>query len=236
MFACEETVHHRRAGPPRLILASGSPRRAEILRQLGLEFRILPADIDESLLPGESPGASAVRLASEKAAARARSGALCLGCDTLVVHGGEVLGKPGSPAEAARMLARLAGDEHRVFTGIALAAPGRVERAVEETRVRFRPLQAGEIQEYVATREPLDKAGSYGIQGFGAAIVSQVEGDFFNVMGLPVPRLLELLGRFGWRYAFGALRPAGPEARPRASGARPQAPEGSPAGSPDPSR
>lgn len=194
--------------PPRLILASSSPRRAEILRRLGLEFEILPPAIEERLDGRESPPAAAERLAREKAIARARNGALSLGCDTLVVHGGRILGKPETPARAVAMLEEMAGEEHLVYTGIALAAPGRVESTVESTRVWFRDLSTRELQEYVATGEPMDKAGAYGIQAFGAAIVRRIDGDYFNVMGLPIQRLLELFERHGVRYAFGALEAA----------------------------
>lgn len=108
------------------------------------------------------------------------------------------------------MLGRLSGREHVVYTGIAVAAPGRTESAVEATLVRFRPLSEAELREYAATGEPMDKAGGYGIQGRGSALVAGIEGDYFAVMGLPVPRLLDLLSRFGWRYAFGGLLPAEP--------------------------
>jgi septum formation protein len=194
--------------PPRLILASGSPRRADILGRLGLDFEVRVPRIDERLHPGESPADAAERLAREKAAAGAEADALALGCDTLVAHAGEALGKPGSGEEAVAMIERLGGDEHVVYTGIALAGPGRVVSAVESTVVRFRPLTRRECEEYVGTGEPMDKAGAYGIQGFGAALVEGIEGDYFNVMGMPVGRLLELLRRFGWRYAFGRLEHA----------------------------
>jgi septum formation protein len=195
--------------PPRLILASGSPRRRQLLEQLGLAFEIRPSDVDERLLAREGPTEAAERLARAKAEHRADSGSLTLGCDTLVAHGDAVLGKPDSAREAAAMLERLSGEEHTVYTGIALASAGRVESAVEATRVWFRHLTASECGEYAATGEPLDKAGAYGIQGFGAAIVDRIEGDYFNVMGLPIRRLLQLLEAFGWRYAFGTLRPIG---------------------------
>jgi septum formation protein len=189
----------------RLVLASRSPRRAELLARLGLEFDVAAPEVDESVAPGEAPAAAAERLARSKAAAILRDGALTIGCDTLVVHRGEVLGKPRAPAEAVEMLRRLQGGEHVVYTGVALAMPGRCESAVEGTRVWFRSLDPRECEEYVATHEPMDKAGAYGIQGFGAAIVERIEGDYFNVMGLPIQRLLELFRRFGWRYAFGRL-------------------------------
>ncbi|MCK5412487.1 MAG: septum formation protein Maf [Gemmatimonadetes bacterium] len=201
---------------PRLVLASGSPRRLELLCRLGLSVEVRPPEIDESLLPDERPEAAAERLGRAKALRAAGPGALSLGCDTLVVHGGAILGKPGSPAAAAAMLERLSGQQHVVLTGIALATPDRIESAVEATRVWLRPLSTRECEEYVATGEPLDKAGAYGIQGLGAAIVERIDGDYFNVMGLPVRRLLELFERFDLRYAFGELvplEPAGDEAQ-----------------------
>jgi len=197
------------APPPRLVLASRSPRRAEILRRLGLAFQVDPTGIDETTRPGEGAREAAERLARGKAAAAVREGALVLAADTIVSLDEAVLNKPASPEEAVCMLGRLSGREHVVYTGIALAALGRTESAVEATRVRFRRLSEAELREYVATGEPMDKAGAYGIQGLGSALVEGIEGDYFAVMGLPVRRLVELLGRFGWRYAFGALRPAG---------------------------
>ncbi len=189
--------------PPRLILASASPRRAELLTRLGLEFSVRIPDVDESLRAGEEPAAAALRLARCKAEAEVSDGALAIGCDTLVVHRGSILGKPEDADHAVELLGQLQGDQHVVYTGVALARPGRVEDAVESTRVWFRSLDPGECEEYVGTKEPMDKAGAYGIQGFGAAIVERIEGDYFNVMGLPLKRLLELFRRFGWRYAFG---------------------------------
>lgn len=194
--------------PPRLVLASRSPRRAEILRRLGLAFEVDPAGIDETLRPGEAAREAAERLAREKAESAARPGALALAADTIVALGDEILEKPGSPEEAVSMLGRLSGREHVVYTGIAIATPERTESAVEATRVRFRRLHEAELREYAATGEPLDKAGGYGIQARGAALVEGIEGDFFAVMGLPVGRLVDVLGRFGWRYAFGELRRA----------------------------
>lgn len=174
-----------------------------MLTRLGLNFEVHVPDIDESIVPGEEPGAAAERLAVNKTDGALRPGSLTIGCDTLVVHHNTILGKPRLPGEAVTMLGRLQGDDHVVYTGVALGAPGRVESAVEATRVWFRALDERECEEYVATHEPMDKAGAYGIQGFGAAIVERIEGDYFNVMGLPIQRLLELFRRFGWRYAFG---------------------------------
>lgn len=193
--------------PPALILASQSPRRAELLTRLGLEFEIRPADIDESYVGNEMPADHAERLAREKAlaVARGRPDALVVGSDTIVILDNDVLGKPREEAEAVRMLERLSGREHEVFTAVAVVHEERVESSLERVRVRFRNLARRECEEYVATGEPLDKAGAYGIQGFGSALVESIEGDYFAVMGLPVVRTLELIRRHGWRYAFGRL-------------------------------
>jgi septum formation protein len=189
------------------VLASASPRRAELLSRIGLPHEVRVAGVDESLRSDEPPREAADRLARAKAEAVSVGAAITIGCDTLVVHRGEILGKPADAMEAIAILRRLQGEEHIVYTGIALSAPGRMESAVESTRVWFRSLDPSECEEYVATKEPMDKAGAYGIQGFGAAIVERIEGDYFNVMGLPVRRLLDLLSRHGWRYAFGELVP-----------------------------
>jgi septum formation protein len=195
--------------PPPLVLASQSPRRAELIGRLGLAFETLPADVDERYLPGESPAAHAERLSREKALriAAVRPAALVVGSDTIVVVDGDVLGKPRDRAHAVEMLMRLSGREHEVMTGIAVAHGARVESAVERVRVRFRSLGREVWEAYVETGEPMDKAGAYGIQGFGSAVVSGIDGDFFSVMGLPVVRMLELIERFGWRYAFRGLVP-----------------------------
>ncbi|MDQ3556311.1 MAG: Maf family protein [Gemmatimonadota bacterium] len=193
---------------PQLVLASQSPRRAELIRRLGLEPEVLPADIDESYVDHEMPADHAERLAREKAAAvaRDRPAALVVGSDTIVVLGRDVLGKPRDTRDAVEMLLRLEGREHEVHTGIAVAHGGRIESGVERVRVRFRPLDRAGCEAYVATGEPMDKAGAYGIQGFGSALVEGISGDYFAVMGLPVVRMLGLLERFGWRYAFGKWR------------------------------
>ncbi|MBW3630833.1 MAG: Maf family protein [Gemmatimonadetes bacterium] len=189
------------------MLASQSPRRAELLERLGLSFEIAPAHIDESYLPHERPDAHAERLAREKAEAisRREPDALVVGSDTIVVIDGDVLGKPRDQPDAVAMLARLSGREHEVFTGVAVALASRVESALERVRVRFRALDLTECEAYVATGEPMDKAGAYGIQGYGSSIVESIEGDYFAVMGLPVVRTLELLRRHGWVYTFGSL-------------------------------
>jgi septum formation protein len=196
--------------PPPIILASQSPRRAELIGRLGLDFETIPADIDESYLSHETPPDHAERLAREKAEVIARSHphALVVGSDTIVVVDGDVLGKPRDRDHAIEMLMRLSGREHEVCTGVAVARGDRVESGLERVRVRFRALDRHLCEAYVDTREPMDKAGAYGIQGFGSAIVEGIEGDYFAVMGLPVVRMLGLFERFGWRYAFGRLEPA----------------------------
>ncbi|HEX6749817.1 MAG TPA: Maf family protein [Longimicrobium sp.] len=196
--------------PPPIVLASQSPRRAELIARLGLDFDIVPADIDESYREGEMPPEHAERLSREKAEtiARTHPHALVVGSDTIVVIDGAVLGKPRDRDKAVEMLMRLSGRDHEVCTGIAVAMDGRVESGLERVRVRFRALDRRACEEYVATGEPMDKAGAYGIQGFGSAIVESIEGDYFAVMGLPVVRMLTLIERFGWRYGFGTLERA----------------------------
>jgi septum formation protein len=195
---------------PRVILASQSPRRRELLALVGIPHEVRPADIDETYLPGEPPRDHTERLAREKAVAiaAAEPDALVIGSDTIVVVDGDVLGKPADAPDAERMLARLSGRTHVVMTGVAVAWHGVTRSAVEEVDVAFHRLSAREIAEYVATREPMDKAGAYGIQGYGATIVARVAGDYFAVMGLPLQRLVRLLGDVGIRYAFGPLETA----------------------------
>lgn len=197
--------------PPSLVLASRSPRRAHLLEMLGLRFEIRPAELDEAPHAGERPAEHAERLAREKALAVSaeRAGALVVGSDTIVVLDGDILGKPRDGEHAVTMLRRLAGREHTVMSGIAVVDPrGRIESAVERVIVRFRSFDGATARAYVATGEPLDKAGSYGIQGYGATLVERIDGDYFAVMGLPIVRLLELLERVGWRYDFSGLVPA----------------------------
>jgi septum formation protein len=191
--------------PPPIVLASQSPRRAELIARLGLDFHLQPADIDESYRPGETPPEHAERLSREKAEAIARTHphALVVGSDTIVVIDGDVLGKPKSREQAVEMLMRLSGRDHEVCTGVAVAMDGRVESGLERVRVRFRTLDRHACDEYVATGEPMDKAGAYGIQGYGAALVERIEGDFFSVMGLPVRLVLRLLEEAGDKYEFG---------------------------------
>jgi septum formation protein len=151
------------------------------------------------------PADHAERLAREKAltVAEEEPEALVIGSDTIVIVDSDVLGKPRDEAEAVRMLMRLSGREHEVFTAVAVAHHGRCQSELERVKVRFRRLDREDCERYVATGEPLDKAGAYGIQGFGSALVEEIHGDYFAVMGLPVVRTMQLIGRFGYRYAFG---------------------------------
>ena len=186
------TTHPFLARPAHpLVLASRSPRRAEILRAQGLTFDVRPAEIDESVLPDEAPAEHVRRLALEKARAIAteRPDALVLGSDTIVVIDGEILGKPTDTAHARAMLRRLAGREHQVFSSAGLVAPAAEAVDHDVTRVRFRDLTDAEIAAYVASGEPMDKAGAYGIQQLGALVVAGIDGCYFNVMGLPLQAL-----------------------------------------------
>ena len=192
-----------------VVLASASPRRRQLLGLLGIEAEIAPSNIDETWRNGEAPAAHAERLAREKAAAVERAGAAVVGADTIVVIGGEILGKPRDEAEARAMLRRLAGRGHDVFTAVAVAWRGAVVSGTQRTAVWFRPMDEATIAAYVATGEPLDKAGAYGIQGYGAVLVERIEGDYFTVMGLGLGLLVELLGRLGLEYRFGAVRARG---------------------------
>ena len=170
-----------------LVLASQSPRRSEILRQAGMEFTVRVADVDESALAGESPAEYVRRLAAAKAfAIEPADGETVLGADTTVVIDGEILGKPADAADARRMLARLSGRRHEVLTGICLRRGTLATCDHATTGVVFAALSSAEIDEYVASGEPMDKAGAYAIQGLAAKFVERIEGDYFNVMGLPV--------------------------------------------------
>jgi septum formation protein len=186
------------------VLASGSPRRHELLEMLGLPHRVVVPGVDETREPDESPDVYVVRLARAKAAAVAalHPEALILGADTTVVLAGAVLGKPESPGAAAAMLTELGGRTHQVFTGVALAHGARLEHALDVTEVTMRPLDAAQITAYVNTGEPLDKAGAYAVQGRGAVVIEGIRGDFFGVMGLPVRLVADLLARFGAPYRF----------------------------------
>jgi septum formation protein len=200
----------------KLILASASPRRAEILRNAGIQFEIRKTDVDESRIVGELPGDYVRRLALAKALSAAAEyrdpidKTLILGADTVVVVDADILGKPASQDDARSMLRRISGRIHEVHTGLAvLRKPGTMQRVVEEiTRVHFASLTEREIEDYIATGEPFDKAGAYGIQGIGGRYVTRIEGCYFNVMGLPLARLWSLLRELGWENSVGAQRAA----------------------------
>lgn len=185
-----------------LILASASPRRAELLKQAGLDFRVLASRVEEKRAPRETPAHYVQRLSLDKAAevlmrlrAKGMRSGQVLGADTVVVLGAKVLEKPKSAADARAMLAKLSGREHKVLTGVALlpVGPGKLQSVVETTKVRFRKLSSAEIAAYVATGEPMDKAGAYGIQGAAGAFVTGVTGCYFNVVGLPLARVVQML-------------------------------------------
>lgn len=186
---------------PPLILASASPRRAELLARVGLNPQVQPADIDESPLPAEEPAAMVERLSLAKArtvAEQLRGPYLVLASDTIVVRDDTILGKPTSTRDAESMLASLAGREHEVISGFALLHhDGRALAHHVVTQVRFRPLSAETIARYVSTGEPMDKAGSYGIQGIGAMLVSAIKGSYTNVVGLPLVEVLDAIAELG---------------------------------------
>jgi septum formation protein len=191
----------------RVVLASGSPRRRQLLELIGIQHEVSPSNIDETMRPRETPRGHAQRLAREKATAVAKRNpdAITIAADTIVVIKGKVLGKPTDTGDARRMLSMLNGREHTVITAVAVARGGKLRSSIEEVGVKFRKLRPDEIEAYIATGEPMDKAGAYGIQGYGATIVERVDGDYFAVMGLPLARLVTLLRAVGVRYRFGKL-------------------------------
>lgn len=184
----------------RIILASQSPRRRELLERMGItKFDIIPAKGEEIADPALSPQALVEALSRQKAAEVADQfpDALVIAADTVVAIDGKVLGKPNSPEHAIEMLTNLSGRAHHVYTGFTVRCGQTIVTAHEDTTVNFRQLTAQEIASYVATGEPMDKAGSYGIQGFGCVLVSGIQGDYYNVVGLPVCRLFQVLEQFG---------------------------------------
>jgi len=171
----------------KLVLASRSPRRAELLRAAGIGFTIRAADIDETLRPGELPGEYVLRVAEEKArAVAAAAGEIILAADTTVVLGDEILGKPDNALDAARMLRALSGQRHDVITGICLKRGAEIVRDLATTAVWFTALSESEIGDYVGSGEPMDKAGAYGIQGLASRFIDRIDGSYSNVVGLPV--------------------------------------------------
>ncbi len=187
-----------------IVLASGSPRRKQLLEMLRIPFRVISPDVDEHVLPGEEPGHYVTRLSRAKAEAvvRRAPGEVVLAADTTVVLGGALFEKPTSQANAVEMLSRLQGQTHEVMTAVAVARDGELAQALDVSRVTFRPVDRATLEAYVATGEPMDKAGAYAIQGLGAPLIERVEGDFFGVMGLPLRLALDLLARFGRPYRF----------------------------------
>jgi septum formation protein len=183
-----------------LILASASPRRRQLLEMLGIPVRVVPSHIPELRRPVETPVDYVERLAREKALSV--PGRLVLGADTTVVARDEVLEKPLDAADALRMLRKLQGRTHQVVTSVALVADETMHQATDVTNVVFRRLDDAFLEAYIATGEPMDKAGAYGIQGYGAALVERIDGDFFSVMGLPIRLVLELLEGAGHGYRF----------------------------------
>jgi septum formation protein len=177
----------------KLVLASRSPRRAELLAAAGIEFRVDAADIDETPRPGESPREYVLRLAEAKAGAV--DGELVLAADTTVVLGNEIMGKPADASDAVRMLRALSGNRHVVLTAVALKRAGRIETEAASTAVWFAPLSEREIEDYVASGEPMDKAGAYGIQGLASKFIERIDGSYSNVVGLPVALVWGMLNR-----------------------------------------
>jgi septum formation protein len=191
----------------RVILASQSPRRRDLLTLVGIPHEVRPADVDESVHPDEAPVPHCERLARAKAetVAALDPTAVTIGSDTIVVIDGDIMGKPRDRAQAIEMLTRLSGRTHTVFTAVAVTFAGRTLSGVESVSVTFRPMDAERIAAYVDTGEPMDKAGAYGIQGFGATNVERIDGDYFAVMGLPLGRMVTLLHEHGLHYAYGPI-------------------------------
>jgi len=180
-----------------LVLASASPRRQDLLRAAGIAFTAQATNIAEDAQPGESARACAERLAQEKAAVLARPELVVLGADTIVVVDGEMLGKPADANDVKRMLRMLSGRSHEVITGVSLIGPGFVDTRSEETRVFMNPLSDDDISFYVASGEPMDKAGAYAIQGIASRWIRRIEGDYANVVGLPVSLVYRMMREHG---------------------------------------
>ncbi len=197
--------------PLRLVLASASPRRSALLADLDLDFTVRPPQTDESPLPFERPADLVTRLAIEKARTTIHPGEIVLAADTIVVIGNEILGKPADEADARWMLERLSGRDHEVYTGVAVAAGdggaatppgiGTLATRVERTQVRIRTMSDAEIAAYVAGGEPMDKAGAYAIQGWGAVYVEAITGNYTNVVGLPIPAVEACFRELGYDLA-----------------------------------
>lgn len=183
-----------------LILASASPRRRQLLSNLALEFSVQVADVDESLEPAEPPNQVVLRLSKQKAmtvGSKQADPCWILAADTVVALQGEILGKPGSPQEAREMLSRLRGNIHQVWTGVALQSPEQLFQVAVKTAVHFRDFNDDELEEYVNTGEPMDKAGAYGIQGWGGLLTKGIEGSWSNVVGLPLEATASLFRQAG---------------------------------------
>lgn len=183
-----------------VILASGSPRRKMLLDMLGMEFTVVPAKGEEVIPAGAGPEETVLALSRQKAALVApevQADDVIIAADTIVWHNSTILGKPKDEQEAARMLSSLSGNTHRVYTGVTVRQSEKILSVAEQTEVKFRKLTGKEIDAYIATGEPMDKAGAYGIQGVGCMFVEGIVGDFFNVMGLPVCRLGKMLKELG---------------------------------------
>ena len=179
----------------KIILASASPRRKELLEIAGAEFEIIVADVDETVPEGTKPEDAAVMTAEKKAVAVAKNhkDSIVIGADTIVVADGKILGKPADKTDACRMLSMLSGVEHKVITGVCLARGDKKITFAQISKVKFYDLTAEEINAYVETGEPMDKAGAYGIQGRGCVLVEKIEGDYFNIVGLPVAKVMKEL-------------------------------------------
>lgn len=201
------TPHAHSESLPPVILASQSPRRRDLLTLIGIPHAVQPADVDESVLPDEAPVPYCERLARSKAETLAAQHpeAVVIGSDTIVVIDGDILGKPTDAADARAILSRLSGRTHTVFTAVAVVYRGETRSGVEMVSVTFREMNAERIAAYVATGEPMDKAGAYGIQGYGATNVERIDGDYFAVMGLPLGRMVGLMRDHGLEYQYGPV-------------------------------